>query len=136
SIRSAAWQRQSAFSPDRWIWTRNSKAENTATNQVREPLPLFGVQHRMDFLKGAGECLAQPRCALNAALACAGGLGRVERVSGDRVSKLGKRSPVIHLGLSPLGLDLIEDPDQGRDLFFVKVELMREEPQRASHAEG
>jgi len=113
-----------------------SNAEDTAADQIRQPLSLFRCQQRMNFLKGAVERFAQPRRALNTAVTRAGGLGGVERFPAYGVRKLGQRSPIIHFGLSSLGLDVVEDPDQRGDLLLVEVELVCEEPQRASDAEG
>jgi hypothetical protein len=113
-----------------------SKAENTAADQVREPLPLFLSQKRVHFLKSAGERVTQPRRALDAALTGARDLGGVKCLPGDRVGKLRQGSPVIHFRLSPLGLDVVKNPDQRRNLLLVEIELVREEPQRASDPEA
>jgi hypothetical protein len=111
-------------------------SQDTAADQVCEPLPLFGGQKRMDFLKGPGERLAQARRTPDPALTGAGGLGGVECLAGYGVGKLSQRSPIIHLGLSALGLDIIQDPHQRGDLLLVQVELVCEKPQRASDTEG
>ena len=46
-----------------------SDRQNAATDQVREPLPLFRGQHRVDSLKGTRERVANFRGALDAAIA-------------------------------------------------------------------
>ena len=115
---------------------RWSNAEDTTTDQVREALPLFRVQEGMDFLKRADERIPQLCRTLNPALAGASGLGGVKRVAGHCVGKLRECSAIIHLGLSSLGLDVVEDPDQSRDLLLVEVELVCKEPERPPDTKG
>jgi hypothetical protein len=113
-----------------------SNGENAAANEVREPLALFLRQQCVDFLKGAGERFAQPRSALDAALAGTSSLGGVERLTGYGVRILRERSAVIDVGLGSLGLEVVQDPDQRRDLFLVQVEFVGEKSQWAPDTEG
>jgi hypothetical protein len=113
-----------------------SDAQHSASDQVREPLPLLRVQERVDILKRTRERLSQSGRTFNAALAGACGLGRIKRLAADGVGKFGQRPPIIDLCLSSLRLEVVEDPHERVDLLLVEVELVREKPQRAPHTES
>src|SRR5207302_9720196 len=59
----------------------------------------------------------------------------VERVEPESVGERGHRAPVVHGRLGTLGLQLVEDLRQLRDLLFAQVQLVREEPERPADAE-
>src|SRR5208283_3704215 len=85
-----------------------SDRQNTGTDQVREPLPLFRAQERVDLLQGMNQRVANFRGAPNAAF--------------------------VHLGLCPLRLELVQDSGQFGDLLLVQIELVGEESERPSDA--
>ena len=89
----------------------------------------------MDLLQRLDHGVAEPLGARDAQLCALGRLGTVERLTRDRVSQRGNRSPSIDLGLGPLGLEHVEDPRKLSDLPFVEIELVGEETQRASDTE-
>src|SRR5271166_2369360 len=111
-----------------------SDRQNTCTDQVREPLPLFRAQERVDLLKGIHQRVANFRGALYASFAGTAGLGGIERLAGNGIGELRQGAAVVHLGLCPFRLELVQDSGQFGDLFLVQIELVGEESERPSDA--
>ncbi len=63
---------------------------------------------------------------MDAALAGGAGLAGVEVRAQDGIGKLGAGAAVVHVGLGPLDLELVQDAGQLGDLFLIEVELVRE----------
>ena len=71
--------------------------------------------------------------------ACGGRLADlrgIERLAGDAVGECGRHAPVVHGRLRALGLQLVEDLRELRDLRLREVQLVGEETQRAAHTES
>ena len=111
-----------------------SDRQNTATDQVREPLPLFRAQERVDLLQGIDQRVANFRGALYASFAGTAGLGGIERLAGNGIGELRQGAAVVHLGLCPFRLELVQDSGQFGDLLLVQIELVGEESERPSDA--
>jgi len=104
-----------------------SDRQNTGTDQVCEPLPLFRAQERVDLLQGIDQRVANSRGALNASFAGAAGLGGIKRLAGNGIRELRQGAAVVHLGLCPFRLELVQDSGQFGDLLLVQIELVGEE---------
>jgi len=111
-----------------------SDRQNTGTDQVCEPLPLFRAQERVDLLQGIDQRVANSRGALNASFAGAAGLGGIKRLAGNGIRELRQGAAVVHLGLCPFRLELVQDSGQFGDLLLVQIELVGEESKRPSDA--
>ncbi len=107
-----------------------SDAEHATADQVGEALALLGRQEPVDFLEGASEGFAQPRGTLHTTFAGATGFGGVEGITLDGVGEFGCCSTIVNFGLSALGLQLVEDSHERRDLLFVEIKLVGQEAQR------
>ena len=109
-----------------------SDCQNTGTDQVREPLPLFRAQERVDLLKGIDQRVANFRGALYTSFAGTAGLGGIERLAGNGIGELRQGAAVVHLGLCSFRLELVQDSGQFGDLLLVQIELVGEESKRPS----
>src|SRR5205814_1206140 len=60
----------------------------------------------------------------------------IERLPLDRLGKGGEGTAVVHRGLSALGLELVQDLCELRDLGLVQAQPERQEPERSPDSEG
>src|SRR5262249_44703440 len=82
--------------------------------------------------QAARQRVAQFGSALDAAFPGSTGLGSVKGPAQECVGVLGPCAAIVHVGLRPLDLQLIEDAGQLGNLLVLQLELVRQESQRAT----
>jgi len=112
-----------------------SQGYDTRADQVREPLALVLLEHRVDARESERDGVTKAFCGLHAQIGAFAGARLAELRALDGIGERAHRASIVDLRLRALGLELVEDARQHRDLRLGEVELVREEAQRPSHAE-
>lgn len=104
-----------------------------SAQQIGKLFALAVVEEVEGALEGGGDGLLDTAGAVGAALCGVADLGFVEGRAEEGVSEGADGAAVIDLGLSALGLEVVEDGGQGRGLLIGEVEAARHKTQRTTH---
>lgn len=110
--------------------------ERAGTQQIAEALPLLVVEDGVDASERLLHGVAQALGALHPAVTGLFYFGLIEHGLADSVGEGRDCAPLIDGGLSALGLQLVEDDRELRDLLLFQLELPREEAEGPANAEA
>src|SRR5688572_17132779 len=112
-----------------------SEREHAGANEIRELLTLVGVEERVDLAKRFHQGVAEVLSRANARARHLRDLGLVEGRVRDRIGESSGATSMVDGRLRSFRLEIAQDPSELRHLAIVQIELVRQETQRATHAE-
>lgn len=116
--------------------TLGSELKHARANEIRQTFPLIVVEHSVHLRERLDDGVTQALGARHALVPAFLRTCVAEGSSFDGVGEGCDRTTVIDVGLRVFGLQIVEDAHELCDLRLREIQLVRQEPERPSNAEG